>query len=119
MKYLIALAAIGLAIYTGVQSYLIAQVGIVNQIPQLVGDGGGGMVVTALCALAGLLALFKTLPAAVLFVLSTLTAILVGLTYQDPTTLLWAVGPFVFAVAILFSRISKRRKIRQVKTSSH
>lgn len=110
MKYIVGVLAFAFAIYTGIQSYMIAQIGIVNQIPQLEGDGGGGVVFTALLVLIGILALFKPFLAVFLFVFSALLSLLVGLTYQDPVTMYWSIGPFLLSLLLLLSRYIQRRK---------
>lgn len=115
MKYIAGVAALALAIYAGIQSYLIAQVGILNQIPQLEGDGGGGVAFAVLCFITAILVLFKPMVSVILFVVSALLALLVGLTYQDPIPMYWSLGPLVLAAAIVVNHYLKRRKLGHVK----
>ncbi|RIV24397.1 hypothetical protein D2Q93_07170 [Alicyclobacillaceae bacterium I2511] len=98
------------ATYVGIESYLIAAVGVVNQIPQLVGDGGGGILVALLCATAVVLVWLSPLASGLIFLLATVVSGLAGVIYQDNVTLFWMLGPIVLAIVNFTVYWSQRRQ---------
>ncbi len=111
MKVAVCAIASLFAIYVADQSYLIAHAGAMYQIPQLEGDGGGGIVVAALCAIGAGLVFIRLWAADAAFVLSALIALMVGLSFQDNVTAWWSVVPALLDCALVAVRykISKRR----------
>lgn len=109
MKWFIGGGAILFAIYAAGQAIVIIQAGVTNQIPQLIGDGGGGMVFAALCFAAGVVCLFKPVVSVPLFGLCMLSGILTGFVYDDPTMWIWSAATFVLGgVSYAWHRWRKR-----------
>ncbi len=102
MKVAVCAVASLFAVYVADQSYLIAHTGAMYQIPQLEGDGGGGIVVAALCVIGAGLVFIRLWAADVAFVLAALIALLVGLSYQDNVTAWWSVAPIALLCSLIF-----------------
>ncbi len=109
MKLMTAFLSVLFATYVGIESYLIATVGVVNRIPQLVGDGGGGLLTALLCATAGVMVWLSPLASALTFLLAALVSLLAGVIYQDHVTLLWALGPAVLTLVNVLTLWRMRR----------
>lgn len=98
MKWITALLCLAVAVWTFWQSYQIASAGVLNNIPQLQGDGGGGLVFAVLCVAAALFTLWRPWIAVVVLVVNALTIILVGFLFGDSTVYLWAGAALVLAI---------------------
>ena len=109
MKIAICVMACAFAVFVAAQSYLIAHMGALYQIPQLEGDGGGGMLVAVLCMIGGGLIFFRLWAADTAFLLAALTALLVGLSFQDSTTAWWSIAPFLFACLLIALLVSTKK----------
>lgn len=113
MKFLIGALTVLFGAYAAHQSYSIAYAGALNQIPQLEGDGGGGLIFSALMVCAALIGLLSPLWSSILFLASMVIAVLVGSFYQDPVMLWWSALPLLLAVLNLLAprRSRKRRRL--------
>ncbi len=98
MKILAAVLTFVLGVYSGIQSYRIAAAGAAQQIPQLQGDGGGGLVFALLCIVAAVVALKR--PSIGVWVLACATILVgfVGLSFGDASMYWWAVAALALAV---------------------
>ncbi len=99
MKIAISIASLLLSIYAGITSYLVAHMGALYQIPQLEGDGGGGIVVAILCFAAGTLIFFRVWPAFATYCIAAVAALFVGLSFQDGMVDIWSAVISLFAVS--------------------
>ncbi len=114
MRWLIEVCALALALYTGFQSILISQIGFNNQIPQLEGDGGGGIIFAFLTFLAAIIYLIKPTLAIIIFLLSTIVSAFSSFLFGDSVILLWSAGTVILAfLCYLANRISRRRLLVQ------
>lgn len=118
MKILLSVASLVLASFAGFQSLQIAQAGAANQIPQLEGDGGGGMAFAVLLFLSGLILLWKPLWAAFAFAVSAIVILSVGLIYQDNVMLWWTAAPVLLGGLGLFAHFRKKRAAQTARSNS-
>ncbi|MDQ0188710.1 hypothetical protein JI721_13055 [Alicyclobacillus cycloheptanicus] len=95
LKWITAIVTCLFALYTALQAMQIASAGAVNQIPQLEGDGGGGMVFALLCFIAGVLCMLKPIIALFCYTLTVLAGVVVGIIYDDPVLWMWAGGALI------------------------
>ncbi|MCL6548087.1 MAG: hypothetical protein K6T30_04165 [Alicyclobacillus sp.] len=87
------------ALYSGWKAELIAQAGAARHIPQLLGDGGGGLLSALLC-LAGAAACWASpLWAVPLLVGGSLCSAVTAWIYQDPALFGWCAVAAGFAAA--------------------
>jgi hypothetical protein len=98
-KVIFFLLLLMFAVYTADKSYVIAKAGAQYGIPQLLGDGGGGLVFSVLCLITAIVSLAYFRVTLVLLLISGILIILVGVTYQDNGTLYWSIIPLLFAIA--------------------
>ncbi len=117
MKSILALVAAGFAIYAGLQAELIAQVGVIQNIPQLEGDGAGNFIFAVLCLLCGVLIFIRPLLAFISCLLATVVVLYVGFAYQDTTSLLWTIVPIGLAIStFVLDRFDRKKgKYRRYK----
>jgi uncharacterized membrane protein len=101
---LAALVAAVFAVYAGYQSLLISEAGAAYQIPQLEGDGGGGMIFAFLCFIGALVYLIRPVISIPFFILSAVTGLLAGFLYNDPVMWVWAIVSSVFAFIAFYVR---------------
>lgn len=127
LRILISALALLFAVYCATEAYQIARAGVVLSIPQLAGDGGGGLVYSLVEALAGLMILRFTRFALVTFLGATCIAIFVGLLYGDSALLTWAAfslalagmsGFVVYQVAHQTSATARQRAYRAAHATS-
>jgi len=118
MKMMLAIASLLFTAYVAIQSYLVAATGVANQIPQLEGDGGGGMLLALFCACGCLLAYVKPRMTWIAFVLAAITATITGLLYEDNVMLLWSIGPLLILVVHFLAQRAKRKHLAP-DTKSH
>jgi hypothetical protein len=109
MKIAIGVMSLLFAIYLAIESYLISSLGTSYQIPQLEGDGGGGLVAAGILLVSGIIVFWRPLWACLGFVLSTGLVVIVGLEYQDNLTLFFAMAPALFLGLSLFTVIQTRK----------
>ncbi|MCL6452931.1 MAG: hypothetical protein K6T78_04775 [Alicyclobacillus sp.] len=114
MKVFLFCIALLFAVYTGYDAYTLTRVGAVNDIPQLLGDGGGSLVFTVLVALGAINALWLPRVGAGVFLVATVVAVLVALLYQDTTSWYWAGGSVVLCGGQVALRQSRRHRLRVV-----
>lgn len=114
MKIAISITSALLSIYAGITSYLVAHVGALYQIPQLEGDGGGGLVVAALCFAAASLIFFRVWFAFATYCFGAVAALFVGLSFQDGMVDIWSgvISLFAIASAILMWREHRRPSLQ-------
>jgi hypothetical protein len=98
MKIAVAILSALLAVFAAIQSYTIAYVGTANQIPQLEGDGGGGIVFAALCLLAAILVLWRPIISMWLYGLALVVILLTGYLYEDRAMWLWGAAALVLGI---------------------
>jgi hypothetical protein len=103
MKWITALLCAAAAVWTAWQSYHIAVAGAANDIPQLEGDAGGGIVFAALCLIAAILMLWRPLIAVAALTLAALITVLTGFLYEDSTMYLWGAAAVVLAILAAFA----------------
>lgn len=110
-RVLLVVLSLLFAAYTGYDSYTITTTGIANGVSQLVGDGGGGLVFTALVFVGTILSIRWHRIAAAVLGLSAALALWVGMIYQDSMMMFWTVGAIVFSSlqVIAYVLISRRR----------
>jgi hypothetical protein len=123
MKWVIGSCAFLLALYTGFQSILISQVGFSQQIPQLMGDGGGGILLSILTLLTAIVCIAKPYIAMFMFLFCTILSAFVSLIFNDSIILLWACCTTTFAIFCFFTSrnknrhlINRKRKVKYSKT---
>jgi len=110
LKWLTGICALALAIYAIAQSLEILQVGVTNQIPQLEGDGGGGILFAVLTFISALACLIKPLVAFLLFLITTLLSTFISFLFSDPLLLTWsAISITLAALSFLAHRARKNR----------
>lgn len=97
MKIAVSIACTLFAIYAGINSYLVAHVGALYQIPQLEGDGGGGLVVAAICFIAGILVFLRWWAAMSAYCVGAIAALVVGISFQDGMVDIWSAVIALFA----------------------
>jgi hypothetical protein len=98
MKWITALLCAAVAVWTAWQSYHIAVVGTTNGIPQLEGDGGGGILFAGLCLLAAVALLWRPVISVILLTLAAMVIVLTGFLYEDSTMYLWGAAAVVLAI---------------------
>lgn len=114
MKYIIGILAVLAAGYVGIQSFIIANVGAQNQIPQLEGDGGASVVFAVIVLIAAVLCFFRPLIASPIFLLGTLVGSLCAATYEDSLMYVWSIVSFLFAASsFLIYRFARKRQRTQ------
>lgn len=91
------------ALLVGVQSWWIAWVGVFNQIPQLTGDGGGGVLLAFWLLLGSLLSLKWRWPVIVCCLLASIDGVLCGQIYQDNMQYVYAAGALIAACIFSWS----------------
>lgn len=103
------------AVYVGFDAYTITTLGIANDIPQLTGDGGGGMAFAFLLAIgAGVAVKFQRIASAI-FILAAIVSLWVGLLYQDSLTMFWSLGAAILvAIHIAMYLGTARAKSNQL-----
>lgn len=108
MRILLTVLSAVLGIYTGIQSYRIAAAGATQQIPQLQGDGGGGLVFAALCVIGAVLILKRPLFAAAALLFAALLVSFVALSFGDLVIFWWALAALCLSVcSYVVHRLSK------------
>ncbi len=111
MRILGAFLTMVLAIYSGVQSYRIAAAGAVQQIPQLQGDGGGGLVFAVLCLIGAVVLLKRPFIATWILAVATVLVAFVGLSFGDPAMYWWSGITLVLTVyTFMQHRLLKRQQ---------
>ncbi|QSO54289.1 hypothetical protein JZ785_11270 [Alicyclobacillus curvatus] len=113
MKLLAAVLTFVFGVYSGIQSYRIAAAGAAQQIPQLQGDGGGGLVFALVCVIAAVVVLKR--PSIGVWLLSGAAVIagFVGLSFGDPSMYWWAIAALALAVLdFVIHRMLKSTKHR-------
>lgn len=115
LKLAIAVASGLFSIYMFIQSLMIASAGVSYQVPQLEGDGGGGLVIAFTCALASGLLFLRLWLANVGFLVAATGCLLVGGIFQDSVIMLWGLVPLLLAGLTAWKqfRDSRRRNHRQ------
>ncbi|GMA51653.1 hypothetical protein GCM10025857_30100 [Alicyclobacillus contaminans] len=83
MRYVVPVLSALVALVCAWQSFELASVGVTNQIPQLEGDGGAGMVFSILCLLAGAVALWNGRVAGGGYLLAGMEGFWTGWMYSD------------------------------------
>jgi hypothetical protein len=112
MKIVVGILAGAFSVYTAVQSFAIAHVGVTVQSAQLEGDGGGGLLFALLCLVSGVVVLAKPFISVFTFVVSAVVTIFVGMTYSDDIMIIWSVVPIILAATSLYMHYSTRRRHR-------
>ncbi|UOF90386.1 hypothetical protein LSG31_21435 [Fodinisporobacter ferrooxydans] len=113
MKIILGILNIIVAICIGLQAAVIARVGAVNQIPQLEGDGGAGLLFSLLILVAVIFYFVKPIFSIPLFILAALTGILASLIYSDPVMIAWSIAPLFMVAFLLLNR--RIRFLKQAK----
>lgn len=113
MKIAVCTIASIFAIYVTEQSYLIAHTGAMYQIPQLEGDGGGGILVATFCAIGAGLVFFRLWAADAAFILAALIALMAGLSFQDSATAWWSIAPALLACTLIALRNIKKNSLQK------
>ncbi|QQE81012.1 hypothetical protein [Alicyclobacillus sp. SO9] len=98
--------------YTVWQSYLIASTGALYHIPQLEGDGGGGLVFAGLCFIAGVALFIRPILSAVIYVLAALVISFIAVAFQDSIDFLWTLIALSLGTLAVVSRIRSKRRIK-------
>ncbi len=98
-------------LYAGDKSLVIADAGISNDIPQLIGDGGAGIFFAAICLAAAGLGIWLRRTSAVLYVIAIIVIITASFIYQDNGMFVWAVPPLLFAAGeLVLRRLTQGRR---------
>ena len=113
LKHGIGVLAILFSLYVAFQAMLIASNGALYQIPQLEGDGGGGLIFALLCLIAGFLTWLRPRIAAAVFLVAAAVTVLVGLIYQDRIEMFWCAVPLVCAIADFYVYIRDCHNLRR------
>jgi hypothetical protein len=104
------------ALFTGYQSFVIASAGAVNEIPQLEGDGGGGLTLSVICMLAAILSFIKPVWSIPFFILSTLVCLITGYIYEDNLIYIWAAGTVALTVlSYVLHRLLRNKKPQKTR----
>lgn len=98
-----------LALFTGWESYEIAHMGVLMTNAQLEGDGGGGLVFAIVCFFAAIVLFYKPLWSTILYFISAIFVILVGVFYQDMSMLIWSALAVVFMGSSIYLTILDRK----------
>ncbi|WP_067934976.1 hypothetical protein [Alicyclobacillus kakegawensis] len=93
MRFVLPIISAVVAVVSGWQAMALAEVGVQQQIPQLEGDGGAGMVFALLCLAGGVTALFRRWLGCALFLLAALVGAWAGVVFADLLTGLWSIAP--------------------------
>lgn len=108
----VGIVSVAFAVYAAWQAIAIAQAGVVNQIPQLEGDGGGSLLFAVVLATAGIAGMWKPVVALPLYAITLVIGVLVALIYQDLMLWFWDLGALILGAVTVFSA----RKARQRST---
>ncbi|MCL6593973.1 MAG: hypothetical protein K6T31_08360, partial [Alicyclobacillus sp.] len=96
--------------------------GVMNDIPQLTGDGGAGLVFAGICALTGLWACWQPGWAVAGFVTAGLLAVGTAWDFGDPVVYAWAAAAGLVGAASWLAARSLRprgRHVRQRQPARH
>ena len=108
----VGIVSVAFAVYAAWQAIAIAQAGVVNQIPQLEGDGGGSLLFAVVLATAGIAGMWKPVVALPLYAITLVIGVLVALIYQDLMLWFWDFGALILGAVTVFCA----RKARQRRT---
>lgn len=98
-------------LYAGDKSLVIANAGVTDGVPQLTGDGGAGLLCSALCLIAAGLGLWLRGTSAIFYVIAFIVILAGGVVYQDNGMFIWTIPPLLFAVGELtLKRLSGRTR---------
>jgi hypothetical protein len=89
----ICFCSLAFAVYAGIESYQIASAGVTYAVPQLEGDGGGGLLIAVVAAISGAIAFIRLWIAQIGLAITSLLALGVGTAFADRITSLWAWVP--------------------------
>lgn len=108
----IGVVTVAFALYALWQAIAIADAGVIHQIPQLEGDGGGALLFAVVLAVAGMIAMWSPIVAVWLYFLAMLIGTIVALLYQDLMLWFWVAGTLALCVASLTSIRRARHRPR-------
>lgn len=98
-------------LYAGDKSLVIANAGVTDGIPQLTGDGGSGLLCSALCLIAAGLGLWLRGTSAIFYVIAFIVILAGGVVYQDNGMFIWTIPPLLLAVGeLILKRLSGRTR---------
>lgn len=119
LKWIMGICALALSLYAGYQSILISQVGVSQQIPQLTGDGGGGILFATLLLVAAFICVFRIRIAAFIFLLGMVESGFVSLLFSDPTIFVWSLLTAICAILCFFMKQDKSHRIQYKNVQRH
>ncbi len=109
----VGIVSVAFAVYAAWQAIAIAQAGVVNQIPQLEGDGGGSLLFAVVLATAGIAGMWKPVVALPLYAITLVIGVLVALIYQDLMLWFWDLGALILGAVTVFSACKARQRSTQ------
>ncbi|MCL6627536.1 hypothetical protein [Alicyclobacillus shizuokensis] len=119
MRVVLLVVSAVVAVVSGWQALWVAEVGAEQQIPQLEGDGGAGLVFALLCLAGGVAALFRRWLGCALFSLAALAGVWAGVVFADLVTGLWAVAPLALGFVAWWKGGRCRGRSRTAQTTAH